>query len=274
MSSEECVVTIQNTLSEIRNICPQILTAFVFKPDKTVLATAKDTDKIDVASTVDALCMLIRHARVGGDLESFSVDSVEQRAVVTRLYGVYFAMVYSRTADEKVIASLSRGIVPIVLRLVELVQPELMHVSPCVFEGFSSEKTQVAFEGAEAEHPSVLEEVVGSEKHCSVRSSFLDSVVSQLTVENLNGIRRLIGSQDNVRVDPSVIDRWVALCGQKEITHVEVEETQTGKKIVCRFKPIKDAAFSGRAVIQLPEKIQAELQTQRGAQVLVRPIIK
>lgn len=272
MSSEECVVTIQNMLSEIRNICPQILTALIFKPDKTVLATVKGTAKIDVASTVDALCMLIRHARVGGNLESFSVDSLEQRALVTRLYGIYFAMVYSKTADEKVIASLTRGIVPIVLRLVALVHPELMHVSPCVFEGFTSEKTQVAFEEAEAEQPSV--EVAGSEKDCSVCSSFLESVVSHLTVENLNGISRLLGSQDNVRVDSFVIDRWVALCGQKEITHVEVEETRTGKKIVCRFKPIKDAAFSGRAVIQLPEKIQTELQTQRGAQVLVRPIIK
>lgn len=271
MSSEDCAAAIQNTLDEIKNICPQISTALIFKPDKTVLATIKDAAKGDVASTVDALCTLIKHAKVGGGLDSFRVDSVEHHAMVTRIGSVYFAMVYSKPVDEKVVNGLTRGIVPTVLKLVELIQPALIHVSPTVFEGFTSEKAQMASEEADTELTPV--DVVSSGKNVAC-DSFSESFVSQLTVENLNGVSRLIGSQDSVRVDPAVIERWLAFCGQKEINLVEVEEIQMGKKITCKFKPIKDTTFSGKAVIQLPEKIQTALQTKRGASVLVRPIIK
>ncbi|MCX8150126.1 MAG: hypothetical protein N3D85_01255 [Candidatus Bathyarchaeota archaeon] len=260
-------MAIQNTLNELRNICPQISTAYIFKPDKTVLAQDKDANKSDVASTVDKLCMLIKHARVGGGLEFFRVDSLGYCATVTRLGSVYFAMVHSRALDDKVLCGITRGIVPIVLKLVELIQPELMYATPQIFEDFPSEKAQMDSKERSSS------EVVGSEKNVDC-TSFSESVVSQLTVENLNGISRLVGSQDNVRVDPAIINQWVTLGGQKEIIKVEVEEIQSGKKIVCNFKPIKDVAFYGKAVIQLSEKIQTTLQTKRGAAVLVRPIIK
>jgi len=271
VSSEECVLAIQNILNEVRNVCPQVLSVFIFKPDRTVVAKDRDADEAAIGSTVDALSLLVKYSKIGGGLDSFTVNGADYRATVKRINNFYFVAVASGMVNEKILDGLTQGVVLTVLKLVELIQPELGFIPTEFLEDFKVETAQVDSEEREVEQAaagSATAEVTADS------DSLLDSVVSHMIVENTNGIGRLLGSQDTVRVDPLVIDRWLALCGEREIAQVEVQETQTGKKILCKLKPIKDAAFDGTGIIMLPEKIQSVLQAMRGTLVLVKPIIK
>ena len=76
-----------------------------------------------------------------------------------------------------------RVLVPIVLKIVETIQPALTNTEPEPVEEPQKSEPEVASESLLPEPP-----------------------VSQLMVENLQGFRGLLGSNDNVRVDSAVID--------------------------------------------------------------------
>jgi hypothetical protein len=98
--------------------------------------------------------------------------------------------------------------------------------------------------------------------------------VSQFMVENLNGrINEFLGA-DVARVDSAIIARWNELFNGNKIQEITVEDTVTGKKLNCRFKPIKDSNLEGKGVIQLSDKLQSVLLIKKGALVLVKPIIE
>jgi len=78
---------------------------------------------------------------------------------------------------------------------------------------------------------------------------------------------------DTVRIDNSVISRWNDLYGDKTIQEVYLEALD-GKTTRCKFKPIKDSKYEGKGVIQMPEKIQAALETSKGELVMVKPVVE
>ena len=101
-----------------------------------------------------------------------------------------------------------------------------------------------------------------------------DAPVSQLLVENLRGIGGFFGNPDFVRVDRAIIAQWKELFGDKEIKEVIIQEIITGKKVRCKFQPIKDSNLEGKGVVQLPEKTQQALLTKKGALVVVKPVVE
>ncbi len=270
MSAEECVLAIQSTLNEIKNVCPQVSNTFIFKQDTNVLAKDKETDEDTITRAVETFSALNRRGKVAGGLESVTFEGTESRATVTRMNNLYLATVASKNADEKTINALTRVIVPTVIKLVELIQPELTSVPPeFLAEVNGADGGSGEIENCETEQSTVVQ----SEPAVTSEPLLPDALVSQLIVENITGLSRLIGSQDTVRVDTAVISRWGNLYGDREILEVEVEETRTGKTVRCKVKPIKDSQSDG-SVIQLPEKVQSALQTKKGALVLVKPVIE
>jgi hypothetical protein len=141
-------------------------------------------------------------------------------------------------------------LVPIVLKIVETIQPALTNTEPEPVEEPQKSEPEVASESLLPEPP-----------------------VSQLMVENLQGFRGLLGSNDDVRVDSAVIDHWKSLYGDKKIEEVDVE-TLNGKTTRCKFKSIKGSKYDGKGIIQMPEKIQLTLQTKKGELVMVKPVVE
>ncbi len=244
---------------------------FIFKQDKNVLAKDKETDEATINRAVEAFSALNKRGKAAGGLESVTFEGTDSRATVTRVNNLYLATVASRDADEKTLNALTRVIVPTVLKLVELIQPELTSVPPELLEDGAEINERVReIESRETESFTVAQ----SEPDFTSELLLPDPLVSQLIVENITGISRIIGSQDTVRVDTAVIARWANLYGDREILEVEVEETCTGQTVRCKYKPIKDSQSDGKGVIQLPEKVQSALQTKKGALVMVKPIIE
>ena len=101
-----------------------------------------------------------------------------------------------------------------------------------------------------------------------------NSQANQFMVENLKRIGNFLGNSDIVNIDRAAIASWKEQFGDKDIKEVSLEETRTGKKIRCKFQPIKDAKLEGKGILQIPEKIQQALQTKKGALVIVKPIVE
>ena len=105
-------------------------------------------------------------------------------------------------------------------------------------------------------------------------SSSPNPPVNQCIVENVGGVGGFLGSNDFARVDTGMIAQWTEMFGDKQIKQIIIEETVAGRKLSCKFKPLKGSELEGKGVIQLPEKIQQALQVKKGALVVVKPVVE
>jgi hypothetical protein len=175
------------------------------------------------------------------------------------------ATVSSKAADEKVVKTLTRVIIPTVVKLVDQIS-ELSGDKPLETKKpeatLVDEKTQMPKQTAQGESiPDV------SASFCS-EPMLPEPPVNQFMIEKIGG---LLVPSDIARVDSEVIAKWHDIYGKKEITQIHIE-TLEGKAILCGFKPIKEAN-QAKGVIQFPEKIMQVLQTSKGKLVIVKPVI-
>jgi predicted regulator of Ras-like GTPase activity (Roadblock/LC7/MglB family) len=274
MSTEACLSALKTTLSEIKTVCPQVSTTFIFGKDKNLIAHDESTDENTLANAIQAFSALNQRANKNGGIESVTFQGTKKQTTITRINNFYFAAVTSKEADEKTLNIITHVLVPTILKTVETLQPEIANTvsapaasNNVMDERFGeTEKLEVSFS---AEKTAEVEAEAEDEPEPYLPAS----PVSQFLVENLTGIY-LLGSTDAVRIDSSVMARWKNLYGERKIEEVQVEEAHTGKKMRCKFKPIKDQKFEGKGIIQIPNKLQASLQTKKGALVMVKPIIE
>ncbi len=269
MSTETCIAALKNTLDEIKNACPEVSNAFIFRKDKKILAKDENTGETAISNTVDALSALNERAKANGSVESVILQGTNKNMMIMRVSDLYFAIVASREADEKSLKIINHVLVPNILKMVEAIQPGLAIAAtePAASNNGTDEKAgdNDNFETSPSAETSVANEP----------DPFLpEPPVSQCMVENLKGFGNLLGSQDIVRVDSTIIAHWKNLYGDKKIEEVQVEETRTGKRMRCKFKPLKDPKLEGKGIIQMPEKAQLTLQTKKGALVMVKPVIE
>ena len=97
--------------------------------------------------------------------------------------------------------------------------------------------------------------------------------INQCIVETLRGLGGFLGTPSFVRVDTAVIAQWKEMFEDKEIKDVIIQEIVSGKRVSCKFHPLKDPNLEGKGVVQLPEKIQQILNTKKGGLVIVKPVV-
>jgi hypothetical protein len=193
----------------------------------------------------------------------------------------YLTTVLSKKADEKYVNTLTRVLIPTVIKLVEKIHPastddETLTVEP---EPAEEEAAEEEAESAEADEnePAEEEETATTEPteeeeapEVSDEPLLPEPPVTQLIIENLGG---LLVPSDTVRIDKAVITDWNDLYGDKKIEEVDLE-TLDGKTTRCKFKPIKDSKRQEKGIIQMPEKIQLTLEVAKGELVMVKPVVE
>lgn len=122
------------------------------------------------------------------------------------------------------------------------------------------------------EETSIEKPEEGEEKDWETKSETIlpETPVNQLIVENLGG---LLVPSDTVRIDNAILTQWEEHYEGKKIEEVEIE-TFHGKSTRCKVKPIKDAKYEGKGMVQMPEKIQQSLEIKKGELVRAKPIIE
>lgn len=274
MNNEVYAFALQNTLNEIKNMCPDISHAFIFKEDGKILAKDENTDEETINSTVDAFDAITERADAIGGLEAVTFHGANGRVNIACVNDLYLATVASKEADEQYVNTLTRVLVLIVLKLVEKIHPASIKD-----DSLTNIEAESAVNNYEKELP-VEETVTIKPEPEPVEKKTPSEVnpepwlpeppVHQFIVENLRG---LLVPSDTVRIDSAVIVQWKDLYGDKELEEVDVE-TLNGKTARCRFKPIKGSKYEGKGIVQMPEKIQLTLQTMKGELVMVKPVVE
>jgi hypothetical protein len=300
MSNEVYAFALKSTLDEIQNACPDVTSNFIFKDGK-ILAKDKNTEEENATQTINAFDAITERADTLGDVETITIQSAEGKVNITTTNDFYLTTVSSKEADEKYINTLTRILIPIVIRLSEKIQPASVESEAITIdqpepeENDADEATEETIdaevpdetadeeiaeaEGNEAYQPEELEEETATtepeeiepvEPEIDTGPLLPEPPVTQLIVENLKGFRV---PSDTVRVDQEVIQQWSELYGDNKINEVEVEALN-GKTIRCKFKQIKNSKDAGKGIVKMPEKIQLTLETQQGELVTVKPIVE
>jgi hypothetical protein len=292
MSNEVYALALKSTLQEIQNVCSDVTSNFIFKDGK-LLAKDNNTEEETATQTIEAFNDITERADIIGGLEAVTIQSAEGKVNIATINDFYLTTVSSNEADEKYVNTLTRVLIPIVIKLVDQIQPASTDnetitldqpeaeedeaedateeiVDETADEVEENENAQTYEPEEETATPEPYEESEQAEPEVNSEPLLPEPPVTQLIVENLGG---LLVPSDTVRVDTEVIAQWNELYSDKKIDEIEVEALN-GKTTRCKFKPIKKSKDTGKGIIKMPEKIQLTLETAAGELVTVKPIVE
>ena len=81
MSTEECVLVLQSTLNEIKNVCPQVSHAFIFNQGRDILAKDANTDETTANNTIEAFQAISNKVYVYDQESSYPVGLTEAEVI-------------------------------------------------------------------------------------------------------------------------------------------------------------------------------------------------
>jgi len=275
MNDDLQAFALKSTVEEIKKNCPDVSNAFIFKNNKTIIAKDENTEEETVTHAINTLEAVAKVSDTIGGLESAIFYSTNNRLNVFKVDDCYVALVGSEEPDGENSASLARILVPTVLRLtakISELQTENSRTQPHAFSKNVALDVEEPGTHLEAEEIKILDEENQKQQSETeqVFENLPEPLVTQLMVENLG---RFHATSNLVRIDRAVIQQWKDLYGEREINKVEVEALN-GQKICCKFRLIGDAKLDGKALVQLPQRMQLTLNTSKGDLVLVKPVIE
>ena len=291
MSNEVITLALKSSLQEIQNACPDVTSTFIFKNGK--ILSQENTNEENAIQTVAAYDTIAERTEIIDGLENITIQSAEGKVNITAINDIHLATVSSNEADEKYVNTLTRILIPIVIKLVEQIQPvskdnETIIIDQSEPEEDTAEETVVETEETSDEIAEDIKNYQPNETEIETVTTELDEEteeaepevnyepllpeppVTQLIIENLKGFRV---PSDTVRVDEEVITQWNELYSDNKIDEVEVE-AMNGKTTRCKVKPIKKSKDAGKGIIKMPEKIQLSLEAAAGELVTVKPAVE
>ena len=257
---------LQIILDEFKTLSPETTGALVFNNDGQTIANTKTTTGDQTKNLITDFYNIARQAQTIGGVENLIIQGTESQLTLTAMNSLYLTVISSRTAKQEIIKSLTHVIVPTVAKLIDKnpVLPAETHLSLDIeTEEKTEEKDVSLIIGQPSVEPIIDPKISFEQFHPS-------TPISQLMVEKIGG---LLVPSDTVRIDREVMAKWSALYGGKQILIVNIEALD-GKKTTCKVKPIKQIRNNSKGIIQIPEKIVQNLQTEKGKLVMVGPAIE
>jgi predicted regulator of Ras-like GTPase activity (Roadblock/LC7/MglB family) len=285
MDDELYSFALKNTLDEIRNLCPDITNAFMFKEDGEIIASDEITPQQSIVHIIDNFDSLLEKAETMGGIEQITIEGSKGGVNVSHMNDNYLVTITSQSADKNYVNMISRVLFTTVVRLLDKISPAPLKNNPTepeselqteieknaetdeqnrnepeIKEAEPSEQRNNQPESKEAETPT---------QATKLEATHAEPMANQFMVEDLQG---LLVKADTVRVDEETMKQWQQLCDDQRIEEVEVE-TFTGQSMRCKIKPIKDQKMEGKGIVQMPQRIQQMLEIKKGELVKLKPII-
>jgi hypothetical protein len=268
-------IALQNALDEIRNACPDIQHAFIFKETGEIVAGDAETPQKIIVRVLDAFNGIFNRAEAIGGVEAVTLKCGGGTVALHSFGEHHLVMVTSANADLNYINTLTRVLIPTVLKLLEKISPTPLKNIPTPSPPQTPKPTTILtptptppVEEKEAFEEPAIQKPIEEELKTEIPS--FEVPATQLIVENIGG---LLVPSDTVRIDNETLTQWENLFEGKKVEYVEIE-TFDGKTTKCKVKPIKDSKYFGKGIVQIPEKMQLTLEIKKGELVRVRPIIE
>jgi predicted regulator of Ras-like GTPase activity (Roadblock/LC7/MglB family) len=119
MSEGTYANALKTTLTEVRNICPDITHSFIFTKEGKIIAEAEQDTEVSTETTLHSFQNLIEKAYAIGGLNTFVVNGNKGMFQISRVNNMYLAISASKKADMTCIQSAARVIVPTIMKLLE-----------------------------------------------------------------------------------------------------------------------------------------------------------
>jgi hypothetical protein len=288
MPNEAYFIALKNALTEIRNICPDVRTSFIFDRQGTIITGDNETPEVPLEKAMNAMEGIFEKTETIGGLDMLVVNGNDGKVHVSCINNMYLAMVTSKNADMTYLQTVSRVLIPTVIKLLDSITPNAP--SPSKFPSsrpamvdlpktIKQERVEVGEEIGEASediNEKELEEEIESRKFElpsklePMSRQKLHEPSNQFVVDTLGG---LLVKGDTVQIDTKTLNEWSEYYDGTEITEVEVESFN-GNSIICKVKPIKDSKMEGKGIIRIPERACQELDVKKGELVKVKPYLE
>ncbi len=260
MNNEAYAFALQNALTEIRNVCPEVQTSFLFDKDATVIAGDAETPEATVERVVGSLEGILEKADTIGGLNSLVIEGSKGNAHVSCVNDMYLTMITSKKADMKYLETVARVLIPTVVKLLDSLGPApLRRTRPS--HALSKPDPEKDLEDE------LDEEETGDDEEESMPELELPS--NQLIVESFSG---LLVRGDTVQISEDIMSQWEEFLDGKAINLVEIEAFN-GQTRQCKVKTLDGSKLENKAVIRIPEKVCQTLDIKKGELVRVKPAI-
>lgn len=267
MDNEVYSFALKNTLNEIQNICPDIKNSFMFKEDGEIVAQDENTPQRIVVHVIDSFDGILEKADAIGGIEGITLDGSKGKVTISCMNDIYLVTVTSRKADMNYVNTVTHVLIPTILRLLDKINPApLKNKTPPFEVETETPVTKELEEQTETPEENLMD---APEETLETETLPSELPVNQLIIENLGG---LLVPSDTVRIDSEMLSQWKESSDSTKIEKVEIE-TFDGKTTRCKVKPIKDSKYEGKGIIQMPEKIQLNLEVRKGELVRVKPLV-
>jgi hypothetical protein len=273
MDTDVYSFALKNALNEIHNICPDIKSAFIFREDGKIVAGDDSTAENTVVRVIDAFDGVFEKADALGGVESINLDSSRGRLSVSCLNDLYLVTVTTRKADMNYVNTVTRVLIPTVLKLIEKISPAPLNSNlsePEMEPEMTEERRSEELVQTYAEEAAGKKPPEPMQTEMKTDAMLPEPPVNQFIVENIGG---LLVPSDTVRIDDEIISQWNELYPDMKIIEVEIG-TFGGKMTRCKIKPIKESKYEGKGLIQMPDKIQFTLEIKKGELVRVKPVVE
>ncbi|MCW4051847.1 MAG: hypothetical protein NWE78_01390, partial [Candidatus Bathyarchaeota archaeon] len=247
--NEAYASALSNALTEIQNICPEVKTSFLFDKKANIVAGDVGTPTATVDSVTSSLETVMENSETIGGIDSLIVEGSKGSVHITSVNDKFLAMIALKHADTKYLQTVSRVLIPTIMKLLDNLNPTSLKQSPpypSLLEPTEVEETKIE----EKEVPARVdeEELKETEKESMPE---LDLPSNQLIVESFGG---LLVRSDTVQISKDIMSEWEEVVEGKRINLVEIEAFN-GEARQCKVKAVDESKLENKAVIRIPEKI-------------------
>ena len=130
MDKDTYATALRNTLTEVRNICPDIKCSFIFTKEGVIVAGDDQSGDVPVDKTVASFQGLMENAVTIGGLHTMMVNGSKGSVHISSVNDMYLVIAASKNADMAYIHSIANIIVPTVLKLIKGLVPTPPKMAP------------------------------------------------------------------------------------------------------------------------------------------------
>jgi predicted regulator of Ras-like GTPase activity (Roadblock/LC7/MglB family) len=123
MNNDPYAVALKKALTEIKNICPDVRRSFIFAEDRVIATGDPEPDEETMKKTIDSFQSVAEKADAIGSLKAFYVNGNKGKIILSGVNDMYLALAASEDADTTYLHSVTRVIIPTVLKLLETITP-------------------------------------------------------------------------------------------------------------------------------------------------------
>ena len=270
---------LRDALTEVKNICSDIKASFLFDKEGTVIAGDTKSLEMPFEKTINAMENLLDKTETIGGLDSLVINAQKGKVNVSCVSDMYLAMVTSQNVDTTYLQTVSRVLIPTLIKLLDNIAATPTSIKPLQSKPSFANLTRKTEQQEEAEETSDEETREEAIEEARARVTLsperkppqdLPEPSNQLVVDNLSG---LLVRSDTVQIDAEILEQWSDYYGVDKINQVEIESSN-GNKVVRKVKPIKGSKIEDKDTIRIPDKIRQDLDVNKGETVRVKPVME